>query len=51
MYWPSIRTCSAYDCEFVALAKYLGLPLVTVDKQILAQFTGTAISLEKFAGK
>jgi predicted nucleic acid-binding protein len=41
-------TCSAYDCEFVALAKDLNVPLVTVDKQILAQFPDSAISLEKF---
>jgi predicted nucleic acid-binding protein len=40
--------CSAYDCEFVALAKDLNVPLVTVDKQILAQFPDSAISLEKF---
>jgi len=42
-------TCSAYDCEFVALAKDLDAPLITVDKQILSQFPETAISLEKFA--
>jgi predicted nucleic acid-binding protein len=41
-------TCSAYDCEFVALARDLDVPLVTVDKQILAQFPAVAISLEKF---
>jgi predicted nucleic acid-binding protein len=40
--------CSAYDCEFVALAKDLGLPLITVDKQILKQFPETAISLNQF---
>lgn len=41
-------SCSAYDCEFVALAYDLGVPLVTVDKQILAQFPQIAISLEKY---
>jgi predicted nucleic acid-binding protein len=40
--------CSAYDCEFVSLAQDLGVPLVTVDKQILEQFPGAAISLEKY---
>ena len=41
-------TCSAYDCEFVALAQDLGVALVTTDKQILNQFPGTAISLEAY---
>ncbi|PJK11931.1 VapC toxin family PIN domain ribonuclease [Lysobacteraceae bacterium NML120232] len=30
--------CTAYDCEFVALAKALGCPLYTMDKQILRAF-------------
>jgi len=41
-------SCSAYDCEFVALAQDLGLPLVTVDRQILDQFPRTAVLLDKF---
>ena len=41
-------TCSAYDCEFVALAKDLDVSLVSVDKEILAQFSAIAIPLEKF---
>ena len=41
-------TCSAYDCEFVVLAQDLGIPLVTVDKQILSQFPDVAISLKTF---
>ena len=44
----AISTCSAYDCEFVALAQDLGVPLVTVDKQILNQFPAVAISLKTF---
>ena len=38
---------SAYDCEFVALARELNCMLVTVDKQIIKVFPGTAISLEE----
>ncbi|MFP4307942.1 MAG: hypothetical protein ACLFQQ_12070 [Desulfococcaceae bacterium] len=34
--------CSAYDCEFVALAQNLKLPLITMDKQILKEFPATA---------
>ena len=41
-------SCSAYDCEFVALAKDLGTPLVTVDKKILREFPKVAVSLDKF---
>jgi predicted nucleic acid-binding protein len=41
-------TCSAYDCEFVALAKDLGIPLITMDKKILSQFPDVAIALEQY---
>ncbi len=40
--------CSAYDCEFVALAQDLGVPLITSDARILAEFPSTAISLNDF---
>jgi predicted nucleic acid-binding protein len=42
-------TCSAYDCEYVALADDLGVPLVTADKQVLAQFPRRATSMVEFA--
>lgn len=44
-------TCSSYDCEFVALAQSLGIPLVTNDNQVLKEFPGTAISLADFLNK
>ena len=44
----SRSNCSAYDCEFVALAHANGVRLLTVDRQILNEFPGVAISLEKF---
>ncbi len=40
--------CSGYDCEFVAIAENLGVPLVTSDKLILSQFPGVAKSPEDF---
>ena len=37
--------CSAYDCEFVALARSMGIPLVTEDRSILRNFPGTALGM------
>jgi predicted nucleic acid-binding protein len=53
---PSVRIlrlaadsgCSAYDCEFVALALDLGVPLVTSDRALIAKFKLTAVSMHAF---
>jgi len=41
--------CSAYDCEYVALAKQLNVKLVTSDKKMCRNFPETAIELSVFA--
>ena len=43
--------CSAYDCEFVALAIKLNTIVVTLDKQILSEFAKRAVSLGKFGAQ
>ncbi len=41
-------TCSAYDCEFVALAQYLDIPLITADKKILREFPNISKPLDSY---
>lgn len=43
--------CTAHDCEFVHLAKELGVPLVTSDKGVLRAFPGLAVSIAEFAAE
>jgi predicted nucleic acid-binding protein len=40
--------CSAYDCEFVALARAFEVPLVTTDRDVLESFPRDAVSLKLF---
>jgi predicted nucleic acid-binding protein len=44
----ALSGCSAYDAEFVVLAKDLGVPLVTTDRELLETFPGTALTPERF---
>jgi predicted nucleic acid-binding protein len=40
--------CTAYDCEYVALAEALDVLLITEDREVLRAFPDRAISPEKF---
>ena len=40
--------CSAYDCEFIATANALKVPLITSDKQLVREFSAVAVSLSTF---
>ena len=40
--------CTAYDCEYVALAQQEGMPLVTMDADVIKAFPETARKLTAF---
>jgi predicted nucleic acid-binding protein len=40
--------CSAYDCEFVALALDLGVPLVTEDRALIERFKPAVVTMKTF---
>jgi predicted nucleic acid-binding protein len=44
----STSSCSAYDCEFVALAQDLGKPLITSDRKLLKEFSTETQSMDSF---
>lgn len=41
--------CSAYDCEFVALAEDLGVSLITYDREILRAFPKLSVSPDAYS--
>lgn len=47
----STSECSAYDCEFMCLARELEIPFITLDKKILSHFPKEAMSLASFLSK
>lgn len=40
--------CSAYDCEYVALARAVKVTLVTTDRQVLARFPDVSVHPRDF---
>ena len=45
------NNCSSYDCEFVALANHLNIPLITQDKKVLKDFPSTATTITEFISR
>jgi len=46
-----ISECSAYDCEYAALASVLQIPLVTFDRRLQEAFPDRATSVEAFLAR
>jgi predicted nucleic acid-binding protein len=44
----AVSRLSAYDCEFLALAESLAVPLVTEDRAVLKAFPDLALTMEAF---
>lgn len=40
--------CSAYDCEFISVAKSLNLKLITADKKLIAAFPSIAMTAKDY---
>ena len=45
----AVSDCSAYDCEYVALASHLKTKLVTSNKKVIGSFPEVAIDLRAFS--
>jgi len=43
--------CSAYDCEVVALALHLNVPLITQDQKVLKAFPEAAMTVADFLSR
>ncbi len=43
--------CTAYDCEYVAIAEVLSMPLVTFDREVLRTFPRIAVSPPTFLSR
>jgi len=41
-------SCTAYDCEFVAVAREQGVRLISADRQVLREFPHLTVSLNDF---
>ena len=44
----AVSPCSAYDCEYVALAQELRVQLVTWDREVLRHFPNVAVGPKEF---
>jgi predicted nucleic acid-binding protein len=44
----SRSNCTTYDCEYVAMANTLGVPLITTDRMILKAFPTRALTPAEF---
>jgi predicted nucleic acid-binding protein len=44
----STSGCSAYDCEFVAIAIDLKVPFVTADLKLVREFPAVSVSVDSF---
>jgi predicted nucleic acid-binding protein len=43
--------CTAYDCEYIATAMYLAMPLVTLDRELLKAFPKIAVAPADFLAR